>query len=138
VSTPVITDIWRPGPMGTGVVPQLLARREFLPGAQLACQVEVYGASKGDEGLPRVTQGYEILRSDGTVFKRLAPSVINPTSVGAVARVFIVSLDYAQPGEYDMVISVRDEISKETRELHEPFTVGEAPNESPPEPPRGR
>ena len=123
VSTPVITDIWRPGPQGTGVVPQFLARREFLPGAQLVVQFEVYEGAKDEDGMPRVAQGYKLLRPDGTVVKRLAESVISPTSLGALARVFILSLDNATPGDYQMVMSFRDELSGETLELREPFRV---------------
>jgi len=131
VSTPVLTDIWRPGPQGTGVRPQLLARRDFSPGAELVCQFEVYGGVKDEDGVPRVAQGYRILRSDGSEFKRLPESVINPTPLGAVARVFILSLDYAQPGEYDMVLSFRDELSGKAVDLHEPFTVVPAPDGPP-------
>jgi VWFA-related protein len=123
VSTPVITDIWRPGPQGTGVRPQLLARREFSPGAQLVWQFEVYGAEKDQGGMPRVSQGYEVRRDDGTVFKRLPESVIGSTSLGALARVFILSLDNALPGEYEMVLTFRDQLAGKTLELHEPFTV---------------
>jgi hypothetical protein len=127
VSTPVVTDIWRPGPQGTGVQPQLLARREFVPGAQLVVQFEVYGGAKDQNGMPRVAQGYRLLRSDGTVIKRLPESVINPTSLGALARVFILSLDNAMPGDYQMVMSFRDEHSGETLELLEPFRVVPSP-----------
>jgi hypothetical protein len=130
VSTPVLTDIWRPGPPGTGVEPQLLARREFPPGAELICQFEVYGGEKDEDGMPRVKQGYTVYRPDGSVFKRLPESVINPTSMGALARVFILSLDYATPGDYEMVMSFRDELSGETLELKEPFSVVPPPSAS--------
>jgi hypothetical protein len=127
VSTPVLTDIWRPGPPGTGVQPQLLARRVFPPGAELVCQFEVYGAAKDEAGLPRVAQGYKVLRSDGTVYKLFPESIINPTAQGPLARVFILSLDYATPGDYEMVMSFRDELSGKTLELKEPFAVARPP-----------
>jgi VWFA-related protein len=130
VSTPVLTDIWRPGPPGTGVQPQLLARREFPPGAELVCQFEVYGGEKDEDGMPRVAQGYTVFGPDGTVFKRLPESVINPTSLGALARVFILSLDYATPGDYEMVLNFRDELSGKTLELREPFSVVPPPSAS--------
>ena len=84
-----------PGPQGTGFEPQLLARRDFPSGAELVCQFEVYGAARDETGMPRVAQGYRVLRGDGSVFKRLPESAINPTSLGALARVFILSLDDA-------------------------------------------
>jgi hypothetical protein len=43
---------------------------------------------------------------------------------------FVVSLDYATPGEYEMVMNVRDELSGKTLELREPFTVVPPPSAS--------
>jgi VWFA-related protein len=123
VSTPVLSDTPRPGPPGRGLQPQLLARREFTQGKELVCQFEVYGAAKDESGIPRVVQSYKVLRPDGSVYKLLPESVINPTSLGSLARMFVVSLDYATPGEYEMVMNVRDELSGKTLELREPFTV---------------
>jgi VWFA-related protein len=123
VSTPILSDTPRPGPPGTGLQPQPLARREFLQGGELVCQFEVYGAAKDETGMPRVAQGYKVLRADGTVYKLLPQTIMNPTSIGSLARLFVLSLDHAEPGQYEMVLSFRDVLSGKTRELHEPFTV---------------
>jgi hypothetical protein len=48
---------------------------------------------------------------------------INPTSIGAVQRLFTVSLEYATPGPYEMLLTFRDEVSGKVLELREPFTV---------------
>jgi hypothetical protein len=131
VSTPVMTDIWRTGSGSSAIQTQLLARREFHPGAELVCQLEVYGAAKDGQGMPRVFQGYEVRRPDGTVFKRLDPSLISPTSLGSLVRMFLLSLDYATPGDYEMRLTIRDELSGEVIELGEPFTVAPAQDASP-------
>jgi len=129
-STPVLTDIWRASPGSSAVQTQLLARREFREGAELVVQLEVYGAEKDATGMPRVHQGYEILRPDGSIFKRLDPSPIAPTSLGSLVRMFIVSLDNAPPGEYEMRLSVRDELSGKSLDVREPFQVVTAGEDS--------
>ena len=48
--------------------------------------------------MPRVTAGYEIRRTDGAVFKRSAPTPINPTSVGALLRLNGIALRGAVAG----------------------------------------
>jgi len=128
VATPIISDLPRPDPVTGTLEPQPLARREFAQGGKLACQLEVFGAERDDTGMPRVAQGYVIRRPDGSVFKRLQESLINPTSVGAVQRLFTVSLEYATPGEYEMVMTFRDDISGGTLVVREPFTVVPPPS----------
>jgi hypothetical protein len=93
--------------------------------------VEVYGAERDGQGMPRVFQGYEVVRPDGTIFKRLDPTLISPTSLGSLVRMFLLSLEYAPPGDYEMRLRIRDELSGETLELREPFTVAPAPEASP-------
>ena len=73
--------------------------------------------------MPRVTAGYEIRRTDGVVFKRSAPTPINPTSVGALLRLNGIALRGAVPGEYDLVLTVKDELSGNTVEVREPFEI---------------
>jgi hypothetical protein len=123
VSTPIISDTPQKDPVSGAMRPQPLARREFLQGGRVACQFDVYGASRDEAGMPRVVQGYELRRPDGTVVKRMRASVIKPTSLGALSRIFTLSLADTTPGEYEMVMTVRDELSGETLEVHEPITV---------------
>jgi VWFA-related protein len=129
-STPILSDLPRPDPVTRILEPQPLARREFLQGGKLACQLEVFGAEKDETGMPRVAQGYVIRGPDGSVFKRLAERFINPTSIGAVQRLFTVSLEYATPGPYEMLLTFRDEVSGGVLELREPFTVIPPPTTS--------
>jgi hypothetical protein len=85
----------------------------------------VYGAEKDESGMPQVIQGYEVRRPDGSVLTRLEPSLIRPTSLGALTRMFGFKLDDATPGEYEMVMTVEDQLSGEKVVLHEPFEVVE-------------
>jgi hypothetical protein len=121
VSTPVLSDV-REGQPGTtpGGSLAILARRDFPQG----CQLEVYRAAKEEaSGLPRVSLGYEVRRRDGTVVARDAPRLIRPTPDGALSTMIGVSLESAGPGDYDLLLRVRDEFSGKTLELHEPFHV---------------
>jgi VWFA-related protein len=123
VSTPILSDTPRRDPVSHEVQPQPLARREFQQGGKLACLFEVFAAAKDERGLPRVAHGYRVYRADGTLYKQLPESIITPTSLGAVSRLFTLSLDYATPGQYEMVMTVRDEVAGKTLEVREPFTV---------------
>jgi VWFA-related protein len=129
-STPVLSDtqqnpnaVIAEGLPGGRLV--ALARREFAADSDLLCQFEVYGA-KADEksGMPRVLQGYLVRRSDGSLFTSMEPSVINPTSLGKVTRLFGFRLKDAPPGDYEILMTIRDELAGQSMEILEPFTVG--------------
>jgi hypothetical protein len=129
-STPVLSDTQQgPNAVITEGLPGgrlvALARREFATGSDLLCQFEVYGA-KADEktGMPRVVQGYLVRRSDGSLLTSMKPSVINPTSLGKVTRLFGFRLTDAPPGDYEILMTIRDELAGQSMEILEPFTVG--------------
>jgi len=125
VSTPVLSDVREQAPDGMpGDRLAILARREFLQGASLFCQVDVYRAVREEtSGMPRVSVGYEVRRSDGTIVTRDPVSLVQPTAEGGLSRLVGFSLENASPGEYELVMRVRDEFSGETRVLREPFRV---------------
>jgi VWFA-related protein len=129
VSTPVLSDTRAAQPAAEGVpggILTVLARREFASGSDLLCQFEVYGAKKDEKtSMPRVTQGYVVKRPDGSVLTGMPPSVINPTSLGQVMRTFGFRLTDTPPGDYQIVMTVRDDIAGRTVEMTEPFKVGE-------------
>lgn len=113
----------KPGPPRTAVV----ARRSFASGAMLFAQVEVYGAAKDKAAnQPKVSSGYVVRGTDGTVLAEQAASTIMPTSLGKLSRLMGFRLDGAQPGEYEMILSVKDEVSGKALEVKEPFTVVES------------
>ena len=136
-STPVLSDGFQPpnavvaeGLPGGRLVS--LARREFATGSDVFCQFEVYGAKLDEKtGMPRVLQGFVVRRADGGVLTAAEPSMINPTSLGKLSRLFRFRLADAPQGDYDMLMTIRDELAGESMEVHEPFTVG-PPFETPP------
>jgi hypothetical protein len=67
--------------------------------------------------------GYEVRRRDGTLLTRDAPSLIRPAPDGALSRMIGVSLETATPGDYELVMRVKDEFSGSALELREPFRV---------------
>jgi VWFA-related protein len=122
VSTPILSDTRAESSPGQPR-PAFLARREFPRGAELLCQFDVFGASRDERGMPRVVQAGEVRRKNGPVYVRLPPTAIEPTSLGELSRVFGVTLDEAVPGDYEVVLTFRDELSGKSLELHEPFRV---------------
>jgi VWFA-related protein len=127
ISTPVISDALREDTDARTPRPAVTARRTFAPGATVYAQFEVYGAERDrPTGMPRVTAGYVIQRRDGTVAATVPPSRITPTSLGRLSRIVGSPLGDAPPGEYELVLTLADEVSGKTLEVREPFTV-EAP-----------
>jgi VWFA-related protein len=129
VSTPVLSDMRETTEEGLpGDRLALMARRDFAPQGSLFCQLDVYRAVKLESsGMPRVSMGYEVRRSDGTLYTNEAPSLILPTPEGDVSRMIGFPLDRAGPGDYELVVRVRDELSGKRVELREPFRVTAAP-----------
>jgi VWFA-related protein len=130
VSTPVMSDVLQKTQDASDTTPRpaMLARRNFASGAMLYVQFEVYGAAKDKTtGLPKVTAGYQIRRGDGEVERAVAPSTITPTSIGRVSRLVGTRLEGSSPGEYELVLTVRDEVAGKSVEVREPFTVEPAP-----------
>jgi hypothetical protein len=127
VSTPVLSDQVQATPSAEGVPGgqlTVVARREFENNVRLLCRIEVYGAQKDEKtGMPKVSHGYVVRRSDGSLLTAVEPSVIQPTSLGQLSRLFGFLLNDAEPGEYEIQMSVRDELSGKALELREPFTI---------------
>jgi len=125
-STPVVSDTLTPiQEAKERPRPAILARRNFPSGSTVFCSLDVYGAAKDKEsGMPRVSMGYSVLKKDdGSVVNRLDPTVITPTSLGKLSRMIGFEMDTAAPGEYQLVINIRDELSGQSLELREPFTL---------------
>src|SRR5204863_221253 len=74
-------------------------------------------------GMPKVSAGYEVRKPDGTKLVEVAPSVINPTSLGKIARLVGTRLPPEATGDLELVLDVKDEISGKTLHLADPFTV---------------
>jgi VWFA-related protein len=126
LSTPVLTDSLKQVP--GQATPQLVmkAQRTFPAGTYLACQYQVYGAKAGDaDGKPHVSGGYSILRADGTSAVDVPETPINAPS-STVARTVLFSLDDFAPGDYRLVLKVKDEVAGQAVENVVPFGVAEA------------
>jgi hypothetical protein len=124
LSTPVLSDALETDAGGVKR-PVLQVRRSFARDAVLYCQFSVYGAAREEKStlMPQVRAGYEVRRADGSLFKRAAPTLISPTSVGALLRLSGISLKGAAPGSYELVVTVRDELAGKTAESREPFEI---------------
>jgi VWFA-related protein len=125
VSTPVLSDMRVPPEEGQpGERVAIMARREFAPAAALYCRFEVYGAARLESsGMPRVSMSYEVRRSDGVLYTRGARSLIEPTADGAVSRMIGFPLHAATPDDYEIVMRVKDELTRQTLDLRETFSV---------------
>lgn len=126
ISTPILSDALQPSPEGQKSVPRpvLSLRRAFPAGSTLYAEFDVYGAAKDKaSGMPKVSAGYIIRRLDGPVQAVVSPTPIQPTSIGKLSRLVGSRLVAAEPGDYEFVLTVRDEIAGKTLELREPFTV---------------
>jgi len=128
ISTPVLTDSTQPTPPGQPAGPPkliMLARREFETGARLFMQFDVYNPTKDKAtGMPRVTAGYTIRRkSDGFVFLKVAPTMMQPTSLGRLSRMVGPPLDGAEPGEYEFELNLKDELNGKIMDFKDDFTV---------------
>ena len=75
------------------------------------------------DGRPQVTAGHALRRADGTVVGALAPHTIQPTSIGALTRLIQIPLAGTAAGDYELVLTVRDEVAGEEREVVEPFSI---------------
>jgi hypothetical protein len=129
LSTPLLSDALeeRDPNAKTPPRPVLRVERRFEPDSTLFVQYSVLGATRDQASLmPQVLGGYEIRRSDGSVFKRAQPTVINPTSLGALLRLQGINLRGAQPGNYELVLRVRDSLAGRELEVKEPFSIGAA------------
>ena len=119
VSTPVLTDTLAEA---AGGAPVMLARRTFAQAASLYCRFDVYGAAKGTDSFPRVTASHTLRRGVETI-GRAAATTIQPTSLGALARMVQIPLRSFPAGEYELVLDVTDEVSGLRQQLVEPFTI---------------
>jgi VWFA-related protein len=123
VSTPILTDAVQVAPGGTPNA-VLLARRVFSTSKPLFCRFDVHGgANDPATRLPRVVAGHVLRRADGAVVGRGEPTEIEPTSIGGVSRLLRIPLAGLDPGDYELVLDVRDEQSGSRTEAHEPFTL---------------
>jgi VWFA-related protein len=121
VSTPILSDM--PGE-DRSRPPRMLVRRSFVAGAPLYCYVEVYdGAAKKAAAAPRVSLAYTLLDARGKTRKSQAASPLALGPDGVPTRLETIPLSGLSPGEYELRLSVRDEVSGRSQDFREPFVV---------------
>jgi len=121
VSTPILGDV--PGEE-SGRPPRMRVGRSFVAGAPLYCYLEVYnGAETKAVAAPRVSLAYTLVDARGKIRKSQAASPLTLGSAGIPARLETIPLSGLSPGEYELRLSVKDEVSGRTQELREPFVL---------------
>ena len=120
VSSPVLSDrLERP----SRPRPAIRLDQRYRPADALYCQYRVFGAASDPKThKPRVTGSYAILR-DGQAIQEGPSTPIEPAADGQFQRLMGIGLADFQAGDYTLVLRVTDEVSGQTRELREPFTV---------------
>ena len=121
LSTPILTDriVSRPGERR--VMP--VARRSFPASSTLHAWVELHGAAVDrDLGRRRATASVVARSADGREWASGTPAAMALES-GTPSRLVSIPLADAPPGENELVLTVRDEVSGRTFEAREPFRV---------------
>lgn len=126
LSSLIVTDtVEMPAP-GSASPPRpvLIVRRLLAPGSTLYYQYSVFNAERAASGETRVKAGHVVRRGDGTVVKELKPTPLIPAP-GGMSRFAGVSLAGMPAGEYELVVTVTDEVSGETLKVREPFALAD-------------
>ena len=124
LSSPVLTDTFQEAAAGQPAArPVPIARRSFRAGSRLVCAFDVYGAALDPvrDG-PRVSVGYRLHRA-GTEIAASPPRPIAPGTLGRVSAAIALTLPPEAAGEYELLLTVRDEVSTRTLEISEPLVV---------------
>jgi len=123
LSTPILTD--RVEPDGQGGRPQvvLAVHREFPVGGKLYVEFEVFGAENDATGQPRVSAGLELRRADGQLVSQAPSSTITPAADGRLVRFVGMDLQGLEPGPYELVIDVHDEVGARSLRERESFSL---------------
>jgi VWFA-related protein len=121
-STPVLSDALEGGGSDGGV-PVLRARRTFKEHSTLYFQLEVYGAAADPStGERRVSSDWKVCDLAGQEWASADLSWMRVAPRGAPARRGEVSLTF-EPGDYQLVVDVKDAVSGRELTVREPFTV---------------
>ncbi len=126
LSTVVLSDAVQPPKPGEGPQPRLVARRALRPvGPQRLVfgKIEVYGAAKDDRAQPKVSFSYAVRNKDGTTVKSIEPREVPPNDQGAIRQLFAFTTQTLPAGDYELLVTVRDEITGKSKDVREPFTI---------------
>jgi VWFA-related protein len=124
ITTPILTDSLQPGSGGSPPRPVLLARRSFTQGEKLLYLFGVLGAQPDPStGLPRVTSQYEVRRRDGSAIVRMDATAIPVGPQGHPGQRIAISLEGVAPGAYEIVLTLKDQVSGRALREEDAFVV---------------
>lgn len=120
-STPVLTDTLQGS--AANPVPVPLARRRFASGSHLTYVFDIFGAARDPQGRPRVSVGYVVRRVTGGTLVQSEPRALAPAPDGSLSPRLVLSLAGAEPGEYEIVLTIADQVAGTKLERRDAFTV---------------
>ena len=125
VSSPILTDQIQADAAGEAVPkPVLVARRRFASGTTLFCQFTVYNAALvAATRQPRSAPRGSCVGPTAACVRQSESRTLTPAADGALTRLYGITLAGLTPGDYELVLLVRDELQVKTAELREPFAV---------------
>jgi VWFA-related protein len=124
LSSPILSDAVQADGAAQTARPVLLARRTFTSDATLFCQFTVYGALRdAATRQPQVSGSWRLERADGTSVRSAEPRPITASPDGHLVRLYGISLGGLPPGDYQLVLEVRDELGLRAAQAREPFTL---------------
>jgi VWFA-related protein len=121
LSTPILSDQLVANASDRRLVP--IAHRSFSDRVTLHCWIELVGAGADPAtGQPRASAVFVARALDGREWASGAPTAMKADG-GRLTRLLDVPLADAPPGEHELVLRVKDEVSGATFEAREPFRV---------------
>ena len=121
LSTPILSDRLVANASGRRLLP--LARRAFDATSVLHSWIELEGAALDTgAGQPRAQAAFVARTLDGREWAS-GPATAMNVERGLATRLVSIPLGNAPPGEHELVLRVKDEVSGATFEAREPFRV---------------
>jgi len=122
ISTPILSDTLTPRPEG-GDVAVPLAHRNFPRGSRIVYAFDVYGATKGGGGASQVAIRYLVRRKDAGIVAESPARTVSGGPDGPLSHRLLLPLDGVEPGEYELLLTVEDSVSRQRLERRDVFVV---------------
>lgn len=122
ISTPILSDTLTPGAGGVQM-PAPLAHRRFASGSRLFYVFDVFGVAPDGRGAREVAIGSVVRRRDGAVLANSPARGVVGGADGSLSHRLELSLSGAEPGEYELLLTVEDRGSGSRLERRDVFFV---------------